>query len=288
MNSRNPKWSKWNLVDDAKVWQVVALSLDINPDGLKRDASDWMTGGSYVNHGGEEFKDRLDVIQANYRKIDTTPKTLSMNGIAYCELNIPKFANWAIANNLAIPDELKQRAMSLELNDTGELDWSKYRCMSLWSEAEFQAILCGLPPDGARPSSSELNDAIEQIRRAILAKELPSISPNDATAGDKLYSRDRFIKPDDAIRWASNKFPKFIFKNDAIQQTEKPLSDKERETLLIIIAALAKEAKVDITKISKTGDLIANMTQLIGAPIGATTIETHLKKINQALVNRTK
>ena len=68
----------------------------------------------------------------------------------------------------------------------------------------------------------------------------------------------------------------------------KPLSNIERETLLIIIAALAKEAKVDIVKTSKAGDLIANMTQLIGAPIGATTIETHLKKINQAIVNRTK
>jgi len=69
---------------------------------------------------------------------------------------------------------------------------------------------------------------------------------------------------------------------------EKPLKDIERNSLLIIIAALAKEAKVDIDKISKAGILIANMTQLIGAPIGATTIETHLKKINQALVSRTK
>lgn len=77
--------------------------------------------------------------------------------------------------------------------------------------------------------------------------------------------------------------------NDVIKQvTDKPLSDKERETLLIIIAALAKEAKVDISKTSKAGDLIANMTQLIGAPVGATTIETHLKKIPQALENRAK
>ena len=69
---------------------------------------------------------------------------------------------------------------------------------------------------------------------------------------------------------------------------EKPLLNTERDTLLVIIAALAKEAKVDIEKTSKAGSLIANMTQLIGAPIGATTIETHLKKINQALVSRTK
>ena len=39
---------------------------------------------------------------------------------------------------------------------------------------------------------------------------------------------------------------------------------------------------------TKASDLIANMTQLIGAPIGATTIERHLKIINQAILNRTK
>ena len=66
------------------------------------------------------------------------------------------------------------------------------------------------------------------------------------------------------------------------------LNGSERETLLVIIAALAKEAKVDIAKISKAGQQIENMTQLIGARIGATTIETHLKKISQALENRAK
>lgn len=78
-------------------------------------------------------------------------------------------------------------------------------------------------------------------------------------------------------------------KNDVNKQVaEKPLSDKERETLLIIIAALAKEAKIDINKASKAGELIANLTQQIGASVGATTIETHLKKISQALENRAK
>lgn len=68
----------------------------------------------------------------------------------------------------------------------------------------------------------------------------------------------------------------------------KKLTNRERETLLVIIAALSKEAKIDISKVSKTGDLIANLTQILGAPIGATTIETHLKKIPEALQNRTK
>jgi hypothetical protein len=73
-----------------------------------------------------------------------------------------------------------------------------------------------------------------------------------------------------------------------VQVNNKPLSTIERDTLLIIIASLAKEAKVDIAKTSKAGEYIANLTQLIGATVGATTIETHLKKIPHALENRAK
>lgn len=67
-----------------------------------------------------------------------------------------------------------------------------------------------------------------------------------------------------------------------------PLSNRERDTLLVIIAALAKEANIPIEKISKSAELIANLTQQIGADVGATTIENHLKRIPDALVKRAK
>ena len=69
---------------------------------------------------------------------------------------------------------------------------------------------------------------------------------------------------------------------------DKPLINKERETLLVIIAALAKESSIAIDKTSKSAELIASLTQLLGSPIGATTIETHLKKIPHALESRAK
>lgn len=78
----------------------------------------------------------------------------------------------------------------------------------------------------------------------------------------------------------------FYEKPKQLLEVEKPISDKERETLLVIFAALAKEARIDILKTSKAGEIIASMTQQLGASIGATTIETHLKKIPQALENR--
>lgn len=76
--------------------------------------------------------------------------------------------------------------------------------------------------------------------------------------------------------------------NKVSSSLEKSLTEMERQTLLVIIAALAKEAKIDVNKTSKAGELIASITQQLGTPIGATTIETHLKKIPQALLNRAK
>ena len=73
-----------------------------------------------------------------------------------------------------------------------------------------------------------------------------------------------------------------------IETEPKPLINRERETLLIIIAALAQEAKIDISKTSKIGDLIADLTQKMGCPVGATTIEEKLKLIPDALESRIK
>ncbi|MDG1097144.1 MAG: hypothetical protein P8N23_05960 [Methylophilaceae bacterium] len=73
-----------------------------------------------------------------------------------------------------------------------------------------------------------------------------------------------------------------------IQKEPKPLSNRERDTLLIIIAALAQEAEINIEKTSKYGENIAQLTQQMGCPVGATTIEEKLKLIPDALESRAK
>ena len=70
--------------------------------------------------------------------------------------------------------------------------------------------------------------------------------------------------------------------------TEKPIGTTERNTLLTIIAALCKEAKLDHTKHAKTAGLIQSTAASMGLSIGETTIEGHLKKIPDALATRMK
>lgn len=68
----------------------------------------------------------------------------------------------------------------------------------------------------------------------------------------------------------------------------KPLSTRERDTLLTIIAVLCGEAKLDHRKASKSAELIADMAAGAGISISKRAIENHLKKIPDALGSRTK
>lgn len=69
---------------------------------------------------------------------------------------------------------------------------------------------------------------------------------------------------------------------------DKPLSKRERDTLLTIIAALCKDLGYDVSKPAKTAGLIQSTAAGMGVSIGETTIEGHLKKIPDALATRMK
>lgn len=68
----------------------------------------------------------------------------------------------------------------------------------------------------------------------------------------------------------------------------KPLGNRERDTLLTIVALVCKEAKLDYTTHAKTARLIKDIADKMGVSIGETTIEGKLKLISDALANHTK
>lgn len=69
---------------------------------------------------------------------------------------------------------------------------------------------------------------------------------------------------------------------------DRPLIKSERDSLLVIIAAICKEAKLDYKKHAKTARLILSITAEMGVQIGESTIEGHLKKIPETLEGRMK
>lgn len=70
------------------------------------------------------------------------------------------------------------------------------------------------------------------------------------------------------------------------EKDSRPLSDKERTTLLVIIAALAKEAKISLDQPSKAAETIAKITQDMGSPVSKRAIEGKLNLIADALADR--
>jgi hypothetical protein len=69
---------------------------------------------------------------------------------------------------------------------------------------------------------------------------------------------------------------------------DEPLDTKERRTLLTIIAALCKDAKVPYEKPTAAAGMIQSTAAKMGVSIGLTTIKNHLKTIPDALETRMK
>lgn len=70
--------------------------------------------------------------------------------------------------------------------------------------------------------------------------------------------------------------------------SEKPVSTRERNTLFCIIAALCHAAEVDFEKPSKAAGYIQRQADQHGISIGETTIEGYLKRIPEAIRSRTR
>lgn len=68
----------------------------------------------------------------------------------------------------------------------------------------------------------------------------------------------------------------------------RPLMTTERNTLLTIIAALAKQAKIDIKEPGKSAQYVSGLTDELGASVSKRAIEDHFKKIPSALEARMK
>jgi len=74
----------------------------------------------------------------------------------------------------------------------------------------------------------------------------------------------------------------------ATPQEDGSLGQRQRDTYLVVIAALAKAQKIDVSKPSKAADVIAALTEEIGARVAPRTLVDLLKLIPEAKQRRSK
>ena len=126
---------------------------------------------------------------------------------------------------------------------------------------EQDDLVCQVPPDrgesglSSRPESEFPQGSVLGVRRPALEEFIRQLVPVQAPTSDPL---------------------------------DKPLGQRERTTLLTIIAALAKEAKVDVTKPVKSGQIISSLIEAIGYEVAPNTVAGHMRTLRKTLFGETR
>jgi hypothetical protein len=202
---RNVDWDLWRNMPTARLWEAVALSLGNNPGS--------QTNGS-ASYFDDDYPKRLRVAKEHLsaRPGSALQLVRGLMGTSDATVSLPAFGTWAVSLGWDLPTEFPRAATEAQSAPGDGSKLNEWRAADLWSEADLQALCCGLVPNAGRSATEELNDAEEKIRRAVLANNLPVASaPVDSTAGDRMYGHHRFFEPAAATLWAERKFPKFPF-----------------------------------------------------------------------------
>lgn len=110
-----PDWKFWLHMPEVKLWQAVALSMNIDPDSLKNHPQAWMSGngslifkeGSFSSAQGEVFYKRLRLLVANKKvKSGFSPGTLSMETPHNHGVRLSECFAWALSIGWDLPPVL--------------------------------------------------------------------------------------------------------------------------------------------------------------------------------------
>jgi len=99
---RTPNWSKWRLMPAVKIWEAVALSLDIEPEKVKHNPYGWMAE-THLFDESQEFKDRLEVAKARRTEINSIPRAINMSDSSSNFVGLWDFGQFALQIGWCLP-----------------------------------------------------------------------------------------------------------------------------------------------------------------------------------------
>jgi hypothetical protein len=142
-HSDRPDWSVWRSLSKVKVWQAVALSLDVEPTTIRHDSLEsakrldtWARLGGFqapiyipVTEGAlllsygiaREFNQRVAAAMCELDALGSHPIENSA-GVpnADCDVSLPAFAAWVVRVGWSVPPEFAALAQS---NSRGDKSW---------------------------------------------------------------------------------------------------------------------------------------------------------------------
>lgn len=152
-DNRAPNWAKWKHLEKMKVWECIALSLNIDPDKTET-LSGWMALGHIDFNESQEFKDRAFIAERHFGNL------LRLVRIWEFVLFIP--------NEWKLPDEFpwtKQYAEEQEAKyrNTRKMDrtpnWAEWNALLTAENQELEiwmlvALSLNIEPDKVKKSAS--------------------------------------------------------------------------------------------------------------------------------------
>jgi hypothetical protein len=217
---------------EVELWEAVALSLDCEPNSVKDHQGMWRTGEL------AEFKDRLQIASRN---LGTQKALRPMGGLVsgnptVCLVRLTEFAAWAVSlGHWAVPQEfaaLASYGVSAPQAMTAE-QHALWAGKDAWTIRETVFLLCGRLPDLSGVNDHELNEARDNIRRALTVGSLHIIG--EPTKAEQMHDL-QLLDPREVARWAlgmPTKLP--ILPSDFPYRGPTEVTDYECGRILITI-----------------------------------------------------
>jgi len=123
--AEKPNWREWAHIPQVQVWQACALSLDIEPNSIKRNPNSWMTGPGIdqlfkdesfqSENEKKEFESRQRILLKNFgSKENSLCFSIHPEHANLSEVRLPEFAAWCPSVEWSIPKELAALAEESE------------------------------------------------------------------------------------------------------------------------------------------------------------------------------
>lgn len=132
------------------------------------------------------------------------------------------------------------------------------------------------------------DDEAEKLRAEFKAEREKYLEKRkDKTREQNHFPSGGLAEHDYALVIRTKEITRFIQSLEGTPASEKPLTSKERNSLLVLIGALCKEVDIDPNKRGVAISMVA-MTEILGAPLTDDTIRKILGQIEEAVSARNK
>ena len=231
-----PKWRKWQHIPDVKVWEAVALSIDIEPE------SEWFSEGKWIANKDSQkyrlFRERITVATRNNA---LTRKWLNLVDPTLHGVSLGDFANWANDLRWTIPPELTEigtRMTERQKTGAGSVDYTYWRSLDLWTLVEGAFLLARLEPQKDEKIDDDGSLQGKNYRRIKDAVTLGKIPKHDSRTG-RIGSA--LIRPKDCVAWAKKSGISVPSELDDLSDNDDrdELEGKERTSALKLIIGMA-------------------------------------------------